>query len=309
MQASPATTDSPPRRQLRLRHLFVALVGVASVLAVGTQIEGLGWLLAMALAAIWCGVAIGWYGGNWAYCVAACFGSLLLFCVFPAFPNAREAARRMQCTNNVKQIGLALHQYHDIHGTLPPAYVVDGEGRPLYSWRVLLLPYLGEQPLYAQFHLDEPWDSPHNLTLAKQMPRVFACPSHPRTPGRTVTPYVAIVDEDSLWPGETALTLQDITDRSWNTLAVVEWPESDIVWTEPRDLTRNTLPKWWHPDAKTLAGKHRHPGGVNVAMASGNVHFIEPSTLSGARLRALLTRAGREPDMAYEDSHPSGSEH
>lgn len=301
MTASPEITDSPPRRQLRLRHLFVALVGVASVLAVGTQIHENGWGIAMALAMILCGVAVGWYWGNWVFCIAACLGSPLFLCVYPALPRAPEAARRMVCTNNLKLIGLALENYHDTYDTLPPAYVVDADGRPLYSWRVLLLPYLEEKTLYAQFHLDEPWDSPHNLALAKQLPSLFECPSHPRTPGRTITPYVAIVDQDSLWPGETALTLQDVTDGTMNTLAVVEWPESDIVWTEPRDLTRKTLPKWWHPDAQTLAGKHRHPGGVNVVMADCAVRFIEPSSLSGPRLRALLTRAGREPAKIYED--------
>lgn len=298
MNASPAITDSPPRRPLRLRHLFWWIAVAAVPLAIGIQIDGcLGVTAGILAIAGW----ISWYRRSWEWIFAAGGLALVMALFPPPLIHPKTAVNRTQCMHNLKYIGLALHQYHDIHGTLPPAYVVDDEGRPLYSWRVLLLPYLEQEPLYAQFHLDEPWDSPHNLALAKQMPRLFACPLHPRTPGRTITPYVAIVHEDSLWPGETALTLQDVTDGPGNTLAVVEWPESDIVWTEPRDLTRKTLSKWWHPDAKTLAGKHRHPGGVNVVMASGNVQFIEPSTLSGPRLRALLTRAGREPAKAYEE--------
>src|SRR5262249_21734482 len=79
-----------------------------------------------------------------------------------AVAQVRVATRRMQSTNNLKQIALAMHSYHDTMGRFPPAIVRDKEGKPLYSWRVLLLPYLEQQNLYNQFKLDEPWDSEHN---------------------------------------------------------------------------------------------------------------------------------------------------
>ena len=301
MQASSAITDSPPRRQLRLWHLFGWMAVAAVPLAIGIQMDGcLGVTAGMLAIAGW----ISWYRRSWGWIFAAGGLALVMALFLPPLIQPRTGVNRTRCMNNLKHIGMALQLYHHTHGTLPPAYVVDGEGRPLYSWRVLLLPYLEQKPLYAQFHLDEPWNSPHNLVLAKQMPSVFACPSHPRTPGRTITPYVAIVADDSLWPGETALTLQDVTDGPGNTLAVVEWPESDIVWTEPRDLTQKTLPRWWHPDAKALAGKHRHLGGVSVVMADCAVRFIEPSSLNGREMRALLTRAGREPAKDYAAFHP-----
>jgi hypothetical protein len=86
----------------------------------------------------------------------------------------REVSRQYQCRNNLKAIGLALYNYADAHGgTLPPAYVADAHGRPLYSWRVLILPYIEQRPLYDRFHLDEPWDSPNNRTLIASMPFTY----------------------------------------------------------------------------------------------------------------------------------------
>src|SRR5262249_19251820 len=91
--------------------------------------------------------------------------------------QAREAARRSQCTNNLKQIGLAMHDYHRAHGTFPPAYSTSPDGKPLLSWRVHILPFLGQKALYDEFHKDEPWDSEHNKTLISRMPAVYTCPS------------------------------------------------------------------------------------------------------------------------------------
>ncbi len=90
---------------------------------------------------------------------------------------ARMAAARTDCINNLKQIGLALHNYHTKHESFPPAYSRGKDGKPLLSWRVLVLPFLGEQALYDQFHLDEAWDSPHNRALISKMPAVYRCPA------------------------------------------------------------------------------------------------------------------------------------
>ena len=115
------------------------------------------------------------------------FGCLFTIALFlPAVRSAREAARRAQCTNNLKQIGLALFNYEDIQGRLPAAAIADKDGRPLLSWRVAILPYLECSSLYSKFHLDEPWDSPSNLALLESMPLVYACPSDKaRKPGMT----------------------------------------------------------------------------------------------------------------------------
>ena len=81
---------------------------------------------------------------------------VLIALLLPAVQSAREASPRTNCKNNLKQIGLALHNYHDAYGSFPPAWTTDADGRPLLSWRVLLLPFLDEAPLYEEFDLTEP---------------------------------------------------------------------------------------------------------------------------------------------------------
>ena len=90
-------------------------------------------------------------------------GGVLVALLLPAVQAARTAARRAQSTNNLRQIGLALHMYNDTHGSLPPAVVTDASGKPLYSGRVLLLPYLEQQSLYDRWDKAQAWDSPANL--------------------------------------------------------------------------------------------------------------------------------------------------
>src|SRR5919201_5981599 len=74
------------------------------------------------------------------------------------------------------QVAMAMHNYHDAHGKLLPAVVYGKDRRPLYSWRVLLLPQICQDELYGEFRLDEPWDSPHNLPLLERMPLTYAAP-------------------------------------------------------------------------------------------------------------------------------------
>ena len=82
---------------------------------------------------------------------------------------------------NLHQIGLALHTYHDVHGSFPAQANYDSQGKPLLSWRVHILPYLGEETLYKEFHLQESWDSEHNRSLLARMPAFYRCPSLPRS--------------------------------------------------------------------------------------------------------------------------------
>jgi type II secretory pathway pseudopilin PulG len=87
--------------------------------------------------------------------------------LLPSVRRARPAARRSQCKNNLKQIGLALYNYEADYHAFPPAYTVDADGKPLHSWRTLILPYLDQQPLYARIDLSKPWDDPANARRSK----------------------------------------------------------------------------------------------------------------------------------------------
>ena len=149
-----------------------------------------------------------------------------------------EASRRAMCTNNLKQIGLAFFNYHEAHGTFPPAAITDKIGKPLLSWRVAILPYLyvEEGPLYAKFHLDEPWDSPHNRALIEPIPFVFACPTD-RTRESGTTGYQAVIGADTAFtPDFKPLRVQAFTDGTTNTLLVGE-TRCRVPWTKPEDRT------------------------------------------------------------------------
>ncbi len=168
-----------------------------------------------------------------------CGGGILVALLLPAVQAAREAARRTQCTNNLKQIALAMHNYHDVYGSFPAAYIADENGRPMHSWRVALLPYLERSDLYNQYNFSEPWDSPGNLKVAEQLPQTYCCPSSQASgPGSNLTNYVVIVGDPAQPQPQTLFLpnhwtkISDVTDGTSNTLLVVE-SSMPVPWTRP----------------------------------------------------------------------------
>jgi hypothetical protein len=150
-------------------------------------------------------------------------------------------------TNNLKQIGLALHSYFDVNGKLP-ANVYNAKGEAILSWRVHLLPYLEQQNLYNQFKMDEPWDGPNNKKLIEQMPKVFDTAGRDAPKGQTF--YQAFLTPDfnrplpkgANPPGRTWLVEGDKTgqtllvpDGTSNTIAIVE-ARNSVIWSKPDDL-------------------------------------------------------------------------
>jgi prepilin-type processing-associated H-X9-DG protein len=186
--------------------------------------------------------------------------------------------------NNLKQIALAMHNYESANNCFPPAATYDANGKPLLSWRVLLLPYLEQSSLYSQFQLDEAWDSPHNKPLGEKALTVFQCPSDPVLSAQTT--YQVVVDSRSLFTGQPeGVRIAHVTDGTSNTLMVVE-AASPVPWSKPDDLSLATT------DPLLGAGS-KHPGGFNVSMADGSVRFFKNS-ISPATLRAMVTRNGGE---------------
>ncbi len=222
---------------------------------------------------------------------------LLLFCsgipialLLPAVQSAREAARRAQCQNNLKQIALALLNYEQANKCFPPAVFTDDRGKPMESWRVAILPYLEQQALYQQYDSKQPWDSPQNRALGNTRLQEFRCPSDQSTANPGETNYVRIIGKDTVGGlSNEAVKLSDITDGTSNTILVVEVSGLNINWEEPRDVTADEF-----MDMVSKGRASRQSGGFQAVMADGSVHFIS-NTIDPKTLRALLLRNTGEP--------------
>jgi len=211
--------------------------------------------------------------------------------LLPATVAARSAARRTQSVSNLKQIGLAMHNLHSTNNTFPPQASRDKDGKPLLSWRVAILPFIEQQALFNEFHQDEPWDSEHNKTLLEKMPNVYAVPGAKAEPGMTF--YQAFAGKGTIYdPGmKDGVKMQDVTDGTSQTLAVVEASKA-VPWTKPEDIPFDAAAKLDDDGLLKLVGGH-FPGGFNVLMTDGSVRFIKMS-VNPRVLRALITRDSGE---------------
>ncbi len=236
---------------------------------------------------------------SWIFALSCGLGLFAMLC--RAVGAAREAARRSQCTCNLCQVKLALHNYHETYGTLPPAYVADAAGRPMHSWRVLILPFLEQQSLYARYNFAEPWDGPNNIKLLNSMPSILACPSRFSENPTNLTSYVAIAGPGTMFPGAGSVKFADVTDGLPDTLMVVEVANVDIPWTAPVDLDIRTMSMKVN-DPKRPAISSRHPGGANVVFGDARTLFLYES-IPEESLRALITIAGGEGVKADEALH------
>lgn len=206
---------------------------------------------------------------------------LLLTLLLPAPSRNRVAARRTQCRNNLKQIGLALHNYLTDYGVFPPAYTTDENGKRLHSWRTLILPYLDENTVYRKVDLCKPWDDPANSEARERMLAVYRCPSAD-IPGQQ-TLYLAVVTPQSVLRLERSLSPDEITDGTNKTMLVMEVPVAEAVpWMSPTDADEATVLSV-NSKSKTV-----HDKGVTVLLADGSVRFL-PNNVSTDLRRALIT--------------------
>lgn len=220
-----------------------------------------------------------------------------IFCV----NSAREAARRTSCMNNLKNIGLALDSYHASYGRYPPPYVTDAQGKPLYSWRVLILPYLEQYDLHAQWRMDEPWDSPYNRRLADSVVSVYQCPTARGNRQRGSPPYtdyLAVVGPGMAWEEGKRFSRADFVDAESKTIMLVEVRGSQVHWAEPVDIDGTASLKINARPGLSI-GSH-HPDGANVLFANFWGEHL-PDTTSEEEIKALLTRDGGENEEWRED--------
>lgn len=225
-------------------------------------------------------------------CGCGCALALLFLAalaVLQAIKAIHSTERYMKCLYNMKCIALAIHNFTDVNGASPPAYTVDENGEPLHSWRVALLPYIGESKLYLQIRHDEPWDSEWNSQFHDQMPAIYACPSAPLKPG--LTTYAAVVDDEgALRPtyhrvyGGSSVKPEEIADGAENTIFLVE-RRALVCWMDPtHETSLESL-------AETIGSGHAL--GALAVMFDGSVRRIERN-IEPKTLRALATAAGGE---------------
>jgi RNA polymerase sigma factor (sigma-70 family) len=195
----------------------------------------------------------------------------------------KEAAARKASQNNLKQMGIAFHQYLDANQRFPAHAIYSKDGKKaLLSWRVAILPYIGEGELYKQFKLDEPWDSDHNKKLIAKMPKIYE-PVGMGKKDEGKTYYQVFTGKDTAFDGPTGFRITDITDGTSNTILAIEGKDS-VTWTQPADLA---LPQ--KKDRLTPIGG-LFKNGTNALFFDGSVRFLARS-IDGEQLRALVTPA------------------
>jgi hypothetical protein len=195
--------------------------------------------------------------------------------------------RRETTGNRLKQILLAMHNYHDSYKMFPPRDEVrDSSGRSGLSWRVHLLPFLDEQELFRQFHLDEPWDSPHNAALIARMPQAFASRAPGIAPGHTT--FLAPAGEDTVFGGPQGVRINQIIDGTSNTVVLLEVkPERAVPWTAPQDYAFD--------DAAPGQGLAIDADGRFFAgFADGSVRRLRGDA-EAVQLRRLFRKSDQEP--------------
>ncbi len=235
---------------------------------------------------------------------------ILVALLLPAVQMAREAARRSQCGNNLRQIGLAMHLYHEAHETFPAGGV---EWRPWgdttkrqLAWSAFLLPYLEQQNLYDEIDLTKAFDAPENGGPAATVLSVYVCPSSTRgkqlVDGRGPCDYGGIYGERISSPNNPPkgtmlydcwISTAEIRDGTSNTLLISEDSQwADGQWINGRNIfdqafAINAAPAYEN-DIRSL-----HPGGAMAVLGDGSVRFLGEN-MELETLAAICTRAGGE---------------
>jgi RNA polymerase sigma factor (sigma-70 family) len=199
-------------------------------------------------------------------------------------PAASTPEQLQASSSNLRNLALAMHNYHDQYGHFPPAAVISKDGKPLVSWRVLLLPYLDQEKLFREFKLDQPWDSEHNKKLLARMPAVYAAPRG-KTKETHSTFYQVFTGKGTIFDGQRGTRIVDVTDGTSNTILIIE-SGAAVPWTKPADLVydaKKPLPR--------LGGIF--PEGLHFALADGSSRFCKMRFREPA-MRAFITRNGGE---------------
>lgn len=235
--------------------------------------------------------------------------SILIGLLLPAVCSGLKPEDcRSLCVMRLSELAKALHDFHDAHGSFPPACVTDASGKPSHSWRVETLPYLGLTDIGKQYDRTEPWNGPKNSSLSlnnhgsrRRHGSAFDClmvrywnPSWTYNPD--LVNYLAVVGPQAAWRGSQPTKIADLPNEGRRMILLVESADCSINWKEPKDLTfdeaargvcQRTSPgiSSGHVIGDDYFHHVRH--GAYVAFVDGSVHFL-PEDISPEDLRALL---------------------
>jgi prepilin-type processing-associated H-X9-DG protein len=213
----------------------------------------------------------------------------IAFAMSRSGPSSGPGAKRGWCANNMGNIARALERYRVEHGRYPPAYLADKDGRPIHSWRVLILPNLCLEDIFDEYDFREPWDGPTNKRLSQYLIHLYVCPCDDDTrksPG--TTSFLAVVGPGTVWsePPDRESRSPDREKR----ILLVEVARSGINWMEPKDLTLDEALRGINPPGgKGISSVHR--GGANVVYTDGSTEFL-PSSTTSQQLRELILGRG-----------------
>jgi hypothetical protein len=213
--------------------------------------------------------------------------------------QVREAIHRGECQEHLQRIALAMLLYERRNGTLPPAYTVDAAGNRRHSWRVLLLPYLGEAELFSKIRLDEPWDSPHNRAFHAAAVHVYQCPSHTLAPGETT--YAVVDGSGAPFDGPVGRSLKDLGLERAGLVLVAERTVA-ANWMDPRQevpLAQAKLGINQHGLAGIGLGSP-HAGGMQVGLLSGGTEFLSEN-IDDSELARRLDALAPPADLPLEE--------
>ena len=205
--------------------------------------------------------------------------------------RAQRMALSTAAKGRLNQLHLALHNYHYVYGQFPPAFIVDENGKPMHSWRVLILPFADNKTLFDSYDFDEPWDGPNNSRLANRMPAIFH--SDTERPSTTYTNLVVITGLGTAFPGSTSTNLEDFRDGLENTILLTEIGNSSIPWLAPRDLSIESMSfrvkDSLQPSISSVAWRQPY-----VVFADCITTYTLSQSMPLDTLRALTTIAGGE---------------
>jgi prepilin-type processing-associated H-X9-DG protein len=234
-------------------------------------------------------------------CVTA---GLAIVSLLPTLGNHHEAFDRAACRTNLKQVGTAIHLYHEDRAVFP----LSSTGDPSVSWRVSLLPYLEHDEIFKRYDTNVAWSHSVNLTVAQEIIPEYACPSvsrydrHLDKQRRAFTAFAMLTGQTTAFPRGAGTTLADIKDGASNTLMVVEACGQNIVWTEPRDSSIDAMPLGINlrgkstNDSPGITSSYHH-NGCNVLFADGSVRFINEN-VTPKILNSMATTDGGEKFVA-----------